>query len=184
MKDVPIVAMVVSNYFAQSEVEGARKILEENGMRVDLISTEGFELQGMIGDTKRGDAFKADLLLSSADADSYDAVVLPGGVVNSDRLRMDSSAHKFLSEFDHDDRPIAAICHAPWVLVSAGLVEGRAVTAFPSLKDDLKNAGAVWMDKSVVVDGNLVTSRNSADIGDFSEAIVDLLSDDADSEEE
>lgn len=183
MSDMPTVAMVVDNYFEQSEMEETCENLKNAGFRVDLIAVKDKTVQAMDADTEKGDTFHADYLLSDVEADDYDAVVLPGGVINSDRLRTNEAIKPFLTELDEADKIIAAICHAPWVLISADLVEGRTMTAYPSLRDDLKNAGAIWIDRSVVVDGNLITSRHPGDIQEFSDAIIDLLGDDSEEEQ-
>lgn len=182
MDDRPTIAMIVDNYFEQSEMEEVRSILQDANFNVDLVAVKNQNLQAMDGDTDKGDAFEADLLLEEVDADDYDAVVLPGGVINSDSLRLSKDIHQFLTNVDESDKLIAAICHAPWVLISADLVESRTMTAYPSLRDDLRNAGAIWVDQDVVVDGNLITSRHPGDIQVFSEAIIDFLESDREEE--
>lgn len=182
MNEMTTVAVIVDNYFEQSELEETRQLLRDAGIKVDVVAAEQLNLQAMDGDVKLSDEFKADLLLEEADPDDYDAVVLPGGVINSDRLRLNTMAQKFLHEVDESGKIIAAICHAPWLLISADLVEGRTMTSFPSLQHDLKNAGAIWLDKDVVIDGNMVTSRYPDDIQVFSEAIIDLLTEDDEEE--
>ena len=182
MNETKTVAMIVDNYFEQSELEETRQLLSDAGLKVDIVATKDQTLQAMDGDVKMGDTFEYDIVLEEADPDDYDVVVLPGGVINSDNLRMNEIAHQFLNEINESEKLIAAICHAPWVLISADLVEGRTLTSYSTLQHDLKNAGAIWIDKDVVVDGNLVTSRDPGDIRVFAETIIDLMEEDDEEE--
>ncbi len=127
-------------------------------------------------DVDKADTFTADLFLSEASAEDYDAVVLPGGTVNADTIRIDKSAQNFVKQFYEANKPVAAICHAPWLLVNSGLVKGKTVTAYPSLQTDIENAGGTFVDKSVQQDGNIITSRKPDDIEDFVAAIDKALS--------
>ena len=124
----------------------------------------------------RADTFEVDGVVADADPSEYDALVLPGGVVSPDALRMDEDAIAFVRKFVSEDKPVAAICHGPWALVEADVVRGRTVTSWPSLRTDLRNAGADWVDREVVRDGNLITSRKPDDLQAFNEEIVNLLS--------
>ena len=123
----------------------------------------------------KGDTFDVDQVVGDADVDSYAALVLPGGVANPDALRTDEDAVDFVRAFVESGKPVAAICHAPWTLVEADVVRGKQVTSWPSLQTDLRNAGADWVDEEVVVDGNLVTSRNPDDLPAFNEKLLELL---------
>lgn len=176
MREAVTIAMVVDNYFEQSEMTDVRERLIEAGFKVDLISTNLSEVTGLEGDIAPADVFQTDGLITDSNSDDYDAVVLPGGVINADALRINQAARHFVSEMHEGGKTVAAICHAPWVLISAGAIDGQTVTSFPSLQDDLRNAGATWVDKEVVIDGNLITSRNPNDIPAFSDAIIDVLS--------
>jgi protease I len=132
------------------------------------------EIQGMKHHDK-GDKIKVDLELSKAKPEDFDALVLPGGVANPDSLRVDAQAIAFIDHFVKAQKPIGAICHGPWTLIEANAVRGKKMTSWPSLKTDLKNAGADWVDRSVVVDGNLVTSRKPDDLPDFNRELVTLI---------
>ncbi len=125
---------------------------------------------------KDGDSFPVDVLLKKADPDDYDALMLPGGVANPDKLRMNPDAVKFVKSFVDAGKPIAAICHGPWTLIETGVTEGRTMTSWPSLKTDLRNAGANWVDREVVVDHGLVTSRKPQDIPAFNKKMIEEFS--------
>ena len=154
------VAVLATDGVEQVELERPWQALEEAGAEPELVSLEG--------GTKQVDA-----VVSSADPDVYGALVLPGGVINGDFVRADPDAVAFVTSFFDAGKPVAAICHAPWVLIEAGVVKGRRMTSWPSLQTDLRNAGAEWVDEEVVVDGNLTTSRNPDDLDAFSAAIVE-----------
>lgn len=164
------IALLVDDYFEQVECEEPRKQLQEAGAIVTLVAVENKEVYGL-NHVDIGDAFNADMLLSEVDFDEYDALVLPGGVVNSDMLRMNSKAREWVTHFTDEGKLIAAICHAPWLLVSADVVEGRRLTSYFTLQDDIRNAGAEWIDHELVHDGNLITSREPDDIPAFVGAI-------------
>lgn len=168
------VAILVHDFFEQAEFEGPLKALKDAGADVTVISAAHKNLTAM-KHNKPGDSFKADLLLRDAKAVDYDALVLPGGVVNSDKLRMDEKAQAWVVEFLDDNKAIAAICHAPWLLVSADAVEGRRLTSYYTLEDDIKNAGGEWSDFPVIVDGNLITSRKPDDLPRFCGAILEAI---------
>lgn len=169
------VAMIVKDNFEQSEMEQTRARLQAGNVVVDLVGVTPGQVQGL-NHVDKGDRFPIDKLLDEISPDDYDAVVLPGGAVNADGLRVSKAAQDFVIAMDEGKKPVAAICHAAWLLASAGLLKGRIVTSYPTIRDDLENAGATWVDKPVTVDGNLITSRNPNDIPAFSAAILAALS--------
>lgn len=168
------VAILVAKGFEQIELVEPRKALDEAGAKTVLISPEKDRVRGWKF-VDWGDWFPVDVPLSEARAVDYDALLLPGGVINPDKLRIDEAAIKFVRHFVADDKPIAAICHGPWTLIESGGVRGRKVTSWPSLRSDLRNAGANWVDEQVVVDHNLVTSRKPDDLPAFNRTIVDVF---------
>jgi len=149
-------------------LEAARKA----GADVDLVSLEQGEVQ-MFNHLDRGDTIEADRAVADAESSDYDALVLPGGVANPDALRVDDDAVSFIRGFFEQDKPVAVICHGPWTLIEADVVRGRTVTSWPSLKTDLRNAGATWVDEEVHVDNGLVTSRNPDDLPAFCAKLVE-----------
>ena len=168
------VAMIVKDNFEQSEMEQTRERLQAADVVVDLVGVKPGHVQGL-NHIDKGDSFPIDKLLDEISPDDYDAVVLPGGAVNADGLRVSKAAQDFVTTMDEAKKPVAAICHAAWLLVSAGLLKGRTLTSYPTIRDDLENAGATWVDQPVNVDGNLITSRNPNDIPAFSAAILAAL---------
>jgi protease I len=169
------IALLVHNYFEQSEFEEPLNAFRSAGADVTVISaTNSTKLQSLIHADK-GDRFEADLLLKNANPDDYDALVIPGGVVNADALRADETAQEWVDTFLDDDRPIAAICHAPWLLVSADLVDGRRLTSYHTIQDDIRNAGGEWVDLPLVIDDNLITSRKPDDLMLFNDAVINML---------
>jgi len=169
------IAVLATDGFEQAELVEPVKALRETGATVHVISPKAGEIQGMKHDQK-GDKTKVDLELSNAKAADYDGLVLPGGVANPDTLRIDEKAIAFIRAFVQAGKPIAAVCHGPWTLIEAQAVKGKKMTSWPSLKTDLKNAGAEWVDQEVVVDGNLVTSRKPDDLPAFNREFIKLLS--------
>lgn len=169
------IAILATDGVEQVEMTEPRKALEAEGARTELVSPAKGKLQAWQHHDK-GDKFPVDVQLDAADANNYDALVLPGGVANPDQLRMNAKAVDFVRSFFEQDKPVAAICHAPWLLVEAGVARGRTVTSWPSLHTDLKNAGAKWLDREVVEDENLVTSRKPDDLPAFNKKIVELFS--------
>jgi protease I len=166
------VAILVTDGFEQVEMTEPRKALDEAGAQTDLIAPEKDEVQGMNHDQK-GDKFPVDVQLSSVSASEYDALLLPGGVANPDKLRTILQAVQFVKGFAKAGKPIAAICHGPWMLVEADLVRGRKLTSWPSLQTDIRNAGGRWEDSEVVSDAGLVTSRKPDDIPAFNRKVIE-----------
>jgi protease I len=166
------IAILVENGFEQVEMTKPREALEDAGAHADLISPEKGKVQGMQHDEK-GDSFSVDIVLKKANPDDYDGLLLPGGVANPDKLRANPDAVKFVKSFVDAGKPIAAICHGPWTLIEAGATKGRTMTSWPSLKTDLRNAGANWVDREVVVDRGLVTSRKPDDIPAFNRKMIE-----------
>lgn len=160
------VAILVADGFEQVEMTKPREALQEAGAQIDLISPKSDKVQGW-NHYDKADEFAVDVSLDRADPNHYDALVLPGGTVNPDQLRVNQKAVEFVKSFFTAGKPVAAICHGPWTLIEADVLRGRTVTSFPSLKTDLKNAGANWVDREVVVDNRLVTSRKPDDIPAF-----------------
>jgi len=155
----------------QVELTEPWEAVEKAGGTPRLVSTETGKVQAF-NHLDKADVFDVDATFDDADADDYDGLVLPGGVANPDRLRMDPDAVAFVRSFCLAGKPVAAICHAPWMLIEADVVQGRRLTSWPSLQTDLRNAGAEWVDEAVVRDGNLVTSRKPDDLPAFCEAMV------------
>ena len=168
------IAILVTNGFEQQEFTEPRAALEQQGALTKVISSQRGKVQGFKHHDK-GVQFDVDLTFGEADPKDFDAVLLPGGVINGDQLRMIPEAQRFVQQMEEDGKPIFVICHGPGLLVSAGLVEGRTLTSWPTLQDDIRNAGGNWIDQEVVVDGNLVSSRKPSDIPAFNQKIVDVL---------
>lgn len=168
------VAILVADGFEQSEMTEPRKALDQAGAKTVLISPNDEKVKGWT-DGNWGKEFKVDLPLSDAKPEDYDGLLLPGGVKNPDTLRMDEDAVEFVREFFNTGKPVAAICHGPWTLINAGVVQGRRMTSYASISVDLKNAGADWVDEEVVTDNGLVTSRKPDDIPAFSRKFIEEL---------
>ena len=166
------VAILVADGFEQVELTEPKEALEKAGADTDIISPSGHKVRGW-EETEWGKRFRVDVPLKKATADDYDALLLPGGVMNPDKLRLEPKAIDFIRAFFDDGKPVAAICHGPWTLIDAGAARGRRVTSYPSIKMDLKNAGADWVDEQVVVDNGLVTSRKPADIPAFNRKMIE-----------
>jgi protease I len=166
------IAILATDGFEQSELLEPKKALENAGAKVDIVSLKAGSIKSW---SKRnwGPSVEVDVVVSEANPDNYQGLVLPGGTLNPDRLRMDPDAVAFVSEFTRTGKPIAAICHGPWTLIETDILDGRTVTSWPSLKTDLINAGAKWIDKAVVVDNGLITSRNPDDLPAFNEKIIE-----------
>ncbi|MBW3098946.1 type 1 glutamine amidotransferase domain-containing protein [Pseudohoeflea coraliihabitans] len=166
------IAILSTHGFEQSELEVPLSKLRDAGATVEVISPEEGEINGW--DKKDwGNSVKVDKALIAASVDDYDALVLPGGQINPDLLRTDENAVKFVRDFFNTKKPLAAICHAPWLLIEAGVAEGRDMTSYHSIATDVKNAGANWQDKAVVVDDALITSRNPDDLDAFVDKIIE-----------
>lgn len=168
-------AIVVDDYFEQAEFTGPRDALIEAGVDVDVISTKGGQIHGL-NHVDPGDTFDADLTIDEAQSGTYDVLVLPGGAVNADSLRMNEKMQQWVTDFLKEGKPVAAICHAPWLLVSAECVKDKKLTSWPTIQDDIKNADGNWVDEEVVVDGTLITSRKPDDIPAFNREIINALS--------
>jgi len=168
------VAVLVTDGFEEVEFTQPIKALKDAGATVVVIALEEGKVKAWAHE-KWGGEYDVDLAVGSADASNYDALVLPGGVMNPDKLRMDKDAVSFVGGFFEDNKPIAAICHGPWTLIETGELQGRRVTSYPSLKTDLTNAGAEWVDEEVVVDNGLVTSRNPDDLPAFCKKMVEEI---------
>ena len=166
------IAILATDGVEQVELEQPRQAVEDAGARADLLSLEDGDIQAMNSDLEPADTFAVDRQVSDASPTDYDALILPGGTCNPDRLRMDDDAVAFVRDFVTSGKPVAAICHGPWTLVEADVVRGRRITSFPSLRTDLRNAGAEVADDDVVIDDNIVTSRNPDDLPAFCDAIV------------
>ena len=177
------VAVLAADGVEQVELDRPWQALEEAGAEPELVSLDGGTIT-TFDHIDKGDTKTVDAVVSSADPDSYAALVLPGGVINGDFVRADADAVAFVKAFFDAGKPVAAICHAPWVLVEADVVKGRRMTSWPSLQTDLRNAGADWVDEEVVVDGNLITSRKPDDLDAFVAAIVEEFARDGDEEED
>jgi protease I len=168
------VAILVENMFEQVEMTEPRKALDQAGAQTVLVSPQHDQVQGVNHDEK-GDKFKVDTPLDRADADAFDALVLPGGVANPDRLRANKKAMQFVRSFVDAGKPIAAICHGPWSLVEVDALQGKRVTSWPSLQTDIRNAGGHWVDEVSVTDENITTSRKPDDVPKFNEAMLHLF---------
>lgn len=169
------VAILVDNYFEESEFTEPMQALKAAGAEVEIIAPQTGVLKGM-NHVEMADTYTPDKLLDDVRVDEYDALVLPGGAINADHLRMNDKARIWIKKFMDMGRPIAAICHAPWALASAGAVRGKRLTSFFTIQDDMRNAGANWVDEAVVVDNNLITSRQPDDLPAFNEALITMLS--------
>jgi protease I len=165
------VAILVSDLFEQSELVEPRRALEEAGATTHIVSDQGPRVRGMNHD-RHADSFDVDVALHEARPENYDALVLPGGTLNADQLRMVEGAQRFVQAMQAAGKPIGVICHGPWLLVSAGLVQGRMLASWPSLQDDIRNAGGTWVDREVVVDANWVSSRKPDDLPAFDRELV------------
>ncbi len=168
------VAAIVTDGFEQIEYTSPRDALIEQGAEVDLLAPHEGQVQAY-NHYEKGDTFEVDFTIDQADPADYDAVLLPGGVINSDSLRLNQAAQLFVKQMNDDDKPIFVICHGGWLLISAGLVQGRKITTWPTLRDDMRNAGARWVDEPVVVDENVVSSRKPDDLEHFNREILKAL---------
>ncbi len=168
------IAILATNGVEQPEMTEPRKALDEAGAQTILISPKPGKIYAMKHHDK-GDTFDVNMTFDEAKPEDFDAVLLPGGALNADALRMDMKAREFVRKMDKAGKPFAVICHAPWLLVSAGLVKGRKMTSYHTIQDDLRNAGADWVDKEVIRDRNWVMSRRPSDIPAFNREMIDLF---------
>jgi protease I len=169
------VAILCTDLFEQVEMTEPRKALDEAGAKTVLIAPKSGSVQGVKHDEK-GKTFPVDMKLDQADPEQFDAVLLPGGAMNADALRAEKKAQEFVRAMESAGKPFAVICHAPWVLVSSGLVRGRTMTSYHTIQDDVRNAGANWVDREVVRDSNWVTSRQPSDIPAFNREMIEVFS--------
>lgn len=166
------VAILVEDGFEQVELTSPKQALEEAGAKTQIISPKSGKVKGW-DHTKWGNEFPVDVMIEQANAYDYDALLLPGGVMNPDKLRTNQKAVQFVRSFFDQQKPVASICHGPWILAEADVLKGRKVTSYHSIKTDLKNAGANWVDQEVVVDQGLVTSRNPDDLPAFNHKLIE-----------
>jgi protease I len=169
------VAILLTDNFEQVEMTSPRQALEQAGATTTLISPIAGPLTGRSNDVDKVDTFKVEMPLDKANPNDFDALLLPGGTINADNLRINQKARDFVKQFDRAGKPIAAICHAPWTLVSSDLVKGRTLTSWTSVQDDIRNAGGKWVDQEMVLDRNWVTSRSPKDLDAFNPAIIKLF---------
>lgn len=168
------VALLVTDGFEQIELTAPKTALDAAGARTAIVSPKDDVARGW-KHTEWGDEFPVDVSAKDADADEFDALVLPGGVMNPDKLRRDEYVQKFVQTFFEQHKPVAAICHGPWTLIDAGVIGGRRMTSYHSIQTDLKNAGASWIDEEVVIDSGLITSRHPDDLEAFNAALIEKV---------
>ncbi|HET7266715.1 MAG TPA: type 1 glutamine amidotransferase domain-containing protein [Oleiagrimonas sp.] len=173
------IAIIATDGIEQSELETPRDVLRDAGARVDVIAPRKHPIQGFRHRDK-GQLVEVDAVIRDVDCIDYDALVIPGGLFNPDELRTDSDILDFTRAFFDACKPVAAVCHGPWVLINAGVVKDRRMTSVPSIRQDLQNAGAHWVDEEVVVDRGLITSRTPDDLDAFCSAIIKTLTEDQD----
>jgi protease I len=169
-----IAFLVASEGIEKAELVEPWGSVADAGLTPQLLSPTSGEVQ-LFEHLDKADTQRVDVVVSDATVDDYDALVLPGGVANPDALRMDADAVRFVAEFVASGKPVAAICHAPWTLIEADVVRGKRLASWPSLQTDIRNAGGTWVDEQVVVDGNLITSRNPGDIPAFTSALLEAV---------
>lgn len=168
------IAILATDGFEQVELTDPKKNVENAGATTEVLSVKDGSIKGWkFADW--GDSVRVDKQVNTANVDDYDALILPGGQINPDKLRMEKPAVDFVKKFVQSGKPVAAICHGPWMLIEAGVVKGKNVTSWPSIHTDLINAGARWVDKEVVEDGNLITSRKPDDIPAFSKKVIEVV---------
>ncbi len=168
------IAILATDGFEQVELTDPKKNVEAAGATTEVLSVKDGSIKGWkFGEW--GESVRVDKQVAKANVDDYDALILPGGQINPDKLRMEKSAVDFVKKFVQSGKPVAAICHGPWMLIEAGAVKGKTVTSWPSVHTDLINAGAHWVDKEVVEDGNLITSRKPDDIPAFSKKVIEVV---------
>lgn len=168
------IAIMATDFFEESELVQPMRELQSNGAAVEIIAPHAGKIQGMDRADKAA-SIEVDKTLDEAKPLDYDAIVLPGGTINADKLRVMPKAKEFVKAIYQAGKPTAVICHAPWVLVSAGLARGKKMTSYPTLQDDIKKAGGNWVDEEVAIDKNLITSRNPDDLPAFNSALISAL---------
>jgi protease I len=168
------IAILATNGFEEVELSSPKEYLEQQGWKAEIISPENGTIKAW-AKTDWGKDYKVDQLVTNVKASDYDALVIPGGVINPDKLRTHEASLHFIKDFIKEGKPVAAICHGPQILISANLVKGRKMTSYPSIKIDLINAGAEWYDKEVIVDRGLITSRNPDDLPAFNKKLVEQI---------
>lgn len=166
------IAILATDGVEQVELEQPRRAVQAAGAQAVLLSIDDGEIQAMNGDIDKGDTFRVDEKVGDASVGEYDALILPGGTINPDKLRMDEDAVNFVRAFVDSGKPVGAICHGPWTLAEADVLQGRRMTSWPSIRTDLRRAGAEVVDEEVVVDGNLISSRKPDDLAAFCDTIV------------
>ena len=169
------IAVLSTNGVEQVELTKPLESIKAHGGTPVLVSLEEGQIQALKSDWEHAEHFDVDVALASADPADYDALVLPGGTLNADTVRINEAAQTFVKAFFDAGKPVAAICHGPWILTEVGVLDGRTVTSFLSLRTDLVNAGAQWVDQSVVISDGLVTSRNPGDLDDFNRSFLELV---------
>ncbi|MCW2791077.1 MAG: intracellular protease, PfpI family [Nocardioides sp.] len=169
------VAIIATDHFEEAELVQPRDALRAAGAEVSIYSSDSDPIQAVEGDTEKTQLIEVDGTFDDLDVATVDAVVVPGGTVNADTIRTEEKAQAIVRAADEAGKPLAVICHGPWLLVSAGLAKGRRLTSYASLADDVRNAGGDWVDEEVVVDGNLITSRTPDDLPAFIKALEDSL---------
>ncbi len=168
------VALLATNGYEKSELDSPKQAMENEGFQVDIVSLDKGKIKGWSDGNWSGEV-EVNYTLDEVTAKDYNGLVIPGGVINPDKLRTNDKALQFVRDFFKQGKPVAAICHAPWVLISANVVDGRKMTSYHSIKDDMKNAGALWEDSEVVVDQGLVTSRNPDDLEAFNAKVIEEI---------
>jgi protease I len=168
------VAILTENGFEETELTGPKKVMEAAGIKVDIVSPQKGKVKAWAHDHWSIE-LPVNVNLSNADVEDYDALVIPGGVMNPDLMRMNEDCVQFAKDFMETGKPVAAICHGPQLLIETGLLKGRKMTSYPAIKTDLKNAGAYWRDKEVVVDDNLITSRSPKDLEAFNKKLLEQI---------
>lgn len=168
------IAIITENGFEEVELTSPKKALENAGARVEIVSPQQTKVKAWNGDNWSIE-LPVDVQLDNANADDYDAIVVPGGVINPDKMRRDQRCVDFVQHFLETGKPTAAICHGPQLLIETGLLKGRKMTSFPSIKTDLQNAGAEWYDKEVIVDNGLITSRSPKDLDAFNRKVIEEI---------
>ncbi|OBF25384.1 type 1 glutamine amidotransferase domain-containing protein [Mycobacterium sp. ACS4331] len=169
------IAILATDGVERRELEEPRTAVSDAGADVELLSLESGSIDARDHDLEPAGQFPVDREVGAATVDEFDGLIVPGGTVNADKLRLDEAAVSFVRDFVQSGKPVGVICHGPWTLVEAGVADGRTLTSYPSLRTDLRNAGATVVDKEVVIDGNLITSRTPDDLPAFCAAVVDAL---------